>query len=135
MNVWVTGATSGLGKGLVLALVEQGHSVIASARNQVALKTLESASENISTVACDISDESQVESLTKRMSEISPQLDRIILNAGSCEYLDFPEPEWTAARRLMETNYLGTLNCLRAALPLLRQSSSLARILSPLPRR
>ena len=124
MNVWVTGATSGLGKGLAMALAEQGHRVIASARNQAALKALEASSENISSVDCDISDESQVESLTKRLSEISPQLDRIILNAGSCEYLDFPEPEWSAARRLMETNYLGTLNCLRAALPLLRQSSS-----------
>ena len=124
MNVWVTGATSGLGKGLVLALAEQGHRVIASARNQVALKSLEASSENIFSVACDISDESQVESLTKRLGEISPQLDRIILNAGSCEYLDFPEPEWSAARRLMETNYLGTLNCLRAALPLLRRSAS-----------
>jgi len=124
MNVWVTGATSGLGKGLVLALAEQGHHVIASARNREALKSLEAISENISSVACDISDESQVESLTKQLSDISPQLDRIFLNAGSCEYLDFPEPDWSAAKRLMETNYLGTLNCLRAALPLLRKSKT-----------
>ena len=124
MNVWVTGATSGLGKGLTLALAEQGHKVIASARNLEGLKALEAISENIVSVDCDISHASQIESLTKRLSDISPQLDRIILNAGSCEYLDFPEPEWDAARRLMETNYLGTLNCLRAALPLLRRSSS-----------
>jgi len=124
MNVWVTGATSGLGKGLVLALAQQGHRVIASARNLEGLKSLEATSENIVSLDCDISDESQIESLTKRLSNVSPQLDRIILNAGSCEYLDFPEPEWTAARRLMETNYLGTLNCLRAALPLLRRSTS-----------
>ena len=124
MNIWVTGATSGLGKGLALALAAQGHRVIASARNRVGLKALEASSENIFAVDCDISDEGQIESLTKRLSEVSPQLDRIILNAGSCEYLDFPEPDWGAARRLMETNYLGTLNCLQAALPLLRRSTN-----------
>ena len=124
MNIWVTGATSGLGKGLVLALAEQGHRVIASARNKVALNSLEASSLNISSVDFDISDGSQIEHLTDRLGEISPTLDRIILNAGSCEYMDFPEPAWSAARQLMETNYLGTLNCLRAALPLLRQCKS-----------
>ena len=124
MNIWVTGATSGLGKGLALALAEQGHHVIATARNRIGLKSLQETSENIATLDYDISDESNIDSLTKRLGEISPQLDRIILNAGSCEYLDFPEPDWSATRRMMDVNFFGTLNCLRAALPLLRKSAS-----------
>lgn len=124
MKIWVTGATSGLGKGLALALAKEGHQVIASARNQLALKALEAESENIVALDCDISDEQQIDSLTTRLSELAPHLDRIILNAGSCEYLDFPDPDWSAAKRLMEINYLGTLNCLQAALPLLRSSSN-----------
>ena len=124
MNIWVTGATSGLGKGLALALAAQGHHVIATARNRMGLVGLEATSENIATLDYDISDESNIDSLTKRLGEISPQLDRIILNAGSCEYLDFPEPDWSATRRMMDVNFFGTLNCLRAALPLLRKSAS-----------
>ncbi|MDH5353705.1 MAG: SDR family NAD(P)-dependent oxidoreductase [Gammaproteobacteria bacterium] len=123
MNTWVTGATSGLGKSLALALAAQGHNVIASARNRIGLKGLEAISGNIATVDYDICDESNIDSLTERLSAISPRLDLIILNAGSCEYLDFPEPDWSATRRMMEVNFFGTLNCLRAALPLLRESS------------
>ena len=123
MSVWVTGATSGLGKGLVLALAKQGHHVIASARSREALKALAAGSKNISWLDCDISDEHQIDSLTKRLADITSNLDLIILNAGSCEYLDFPDPDWVAASRLMETNYLGSLNSLRAALPLVRVNS------------
>ena len=46
----------------------------------------------------------------------------MILNAGNCEYLDFPNPDWAAVRRVMEVNYFGTVNCVELALPLLRAS-------------
>jgi short-subunit dehydrogenase len=50
-------------------------------------------------------------------------IDQVILNAGNCEYLEFPDPDWSAIRRVMEVNYFGTINCLQVALPLLRQST------------
>lgn len=123
MIVWVTGATSGLGKSLTLALAGDGHHVIATARNIFELKQLEKISPNISALDCDISDEASVERLANRLKTLSPGLDRIILNAGSCEYLDFPEPDWSAVRPLMDVNFFGALNCTRAALPLLRNSN------------
>ncbi len=42
------------------------------------------------------------------------------MNAGSCEYLDFPDPDWSAVRRVMEVNFFGTVNCVEFVLPLLR---------------
>ena len=109
--VWVTGASSGLGRSLALALAAGGDQVIASARNQQALDQLAELDSNIVAVACDITDKSALESAAKRMLEISPHLDQIILNAGNCEYLDFPDPDWAAFRRVMEINFFGTVNC------------------------
>jgi short-subunit dehydrogenase len=121
--IWVTGASSGLGRSLVIKLAAQGHSVVASARNEASLLSLAKSSEFITALPCDITDEKSVAAAQAELSAKFICLDQIILNAGNCEYLDFPDPDWTAIRRVMEVNYFGTINCLQMALPLLRQST------------
>ena len=120
--VWVTGASSGLGRSMALQLARQGTRVIASARNRQALEALAGESTGIEPLACDITDATQLAELGERIGAITPRLDRAILNAGNCEYLDFPDPDWGAIRRVMEVNFHGTVNCVELALPLLRAS-------------
>jgi NAD(P)-dependent dehydrogenase (short-subunit alcohol dehydrogenase family) len=122
--IWVTGASSGLGRSLALHLADDGATVIASARNQQALDELAAQHCNIHPLAIDITDQAACAALPARMAEITPHLDQAILNAGACEYLDFPDPDWEAIRRVMEVNFFGTVNCVRVALPMLRQSHS-----------
>lgn len=122
--IWITGASSGLGRSLALQLAGQGHRVIASARNQEELEKLAALNTNIVALPCDITDEEAMEALRSRIVEISPSLDQVILNAGNCEYLDFPDPDWSAVRRVMEVNFFGTLNCVKLALPLLRKNKN-----------
>ena len=121
--IWVTGASSGLGRSLVLGLAAQGHSVIASARNEESLLSLEKLSESVIALPCDITDEKSVKAAQAKISTNFTCLDQVVLNAGNCEYLEFPDPDWTAIRRVMEVNYFGTVNCLQMALPMLRQSA------------
>lgn len=119
--IWITGASSGLGRSLALKLASKGNKVIASARNQEALDEIAVLNPNIVALRCDITDESSLDALRGWIAEITPQLDQVILNAGSCEYLDFPNPDWAAVRRVMEVNFFGTVNCVQMALPLLRK--------------
>lgn len=121
-TIWITGASSGLGRSLALSLAGKGNRVIASARNEAELDKLVELDANIVALPCDITDEAGLEEAAKRILEISPHLDQVILNAGNCEYLDFPQPDWAAIRRVMEINFFGTVNCVKMALPLLRQS-------------
>jgi short-subunit dehydrogenase len=121
--IWVTGASSGLGRSLALALAAQGHRVIASARNEESLESLEKLNSSIIALPCDITDENSLQSARAKLSTNFASLDQVILNAGNCEYLEFPEPDWSAVRRVMEVNYFGSINCLQVALPLLRQST------------
>jgi NAD(P)-dependent dehydrogenase (short-subunit alcohol dehydrogenase family) len=125
--IWVTGASSGLGRSLALQLARGGALVIASARDLEALSALQSSHPNIRALDCDITDNDSLQNLAARMGEISPRLDQAILNAGTCEYLDFPSPDWEAIRRVMEVNFFGTVNCIRLALPMLRQSTRAQR--------
>jgi len=123
-TVWVTGASSGLGRSLALTLAARGNRVIATARNQSELEKLVELDANIAALPCDITDAAALQTAGKKILGIAPHLDQVILNAGSCEYLDFPRPDWTAVRRVMEINFFGTVNCVQMALPLLRQSTS-----------
>jgi len=122
--IWITGASSGLGRSLALQLAAQGNQVIASARNEAELNKLAALDANIVPLVCDITDDKAMGAVRAKMTETSPLLDQVILNAGNCEYLDFPEPDWAAVRRVMEVNFFGTVNCVKIALPLLRKSSS-----------
>ena len=127
-TIWVTGASSGLGRSLVLALVAQGHRVIASARNEAALETLALQSESIFALPFDMTDAQNIQLITEDLCQQFGTLDQVILNAGGCEYLEFPNPDWQALRRVMEQNYFGTLNCLQIALPLLRKNTATSHI-------
>ncbi len=120
--VWITGASSGIGRALALQMAARGSRVIASARNQAELDRLAEENANIVALACDITDRAALQDALRALSDITPHLDQVVLNAGTCEYLDFPDPDWNAVRRVMEINFFGTVNCVEAALPLLRKS-------------
>jgi short-subunit dehydrogenase len=122
-SIWITGASSGLGRSLALKLAAEGHRVIASARGKEALLALQKNCESIIAMPCDITDESSLMTVRQEITDRFGALDQVILNAGTCEYLEFPDPDWSAVRRVMDVNFFGTVNCLQVALPLLRQST------------
>mgnify|MGYP001166832812 FL=1 len=126
--VWLTGASSGIGRELCLELIAQGHRVIASGRNEQALAKLAAHSDRVIPLAFDIADPNAVEQAGHKLAELTSHLDQVIVNAGSCEYLKFPDPDWSAATRVMAINYSGAVDCIRIALPLLKKASGRGHI-------
>lgn len=126
--IWITGASSGIGREMCLLLVDQGHRVIVSGRNKQALAKLAAQSERIIPLVFDVSDPASVSSAAEKITELTSRLDRVIINAGSCEYLKFPEPDWEAVNRVMAVNFGGAIECIRVALPLLKKSSGRGHI-------
>ena len=121
VTVWLTGASSGIGRALALELASRGQRVIASARGEAALQDLARENSNIVPLPFDVTDEGSIERVRSEMLAISPYLDRVILNAGTCEYLDINQPDWSMMPRIMNVNFTGTVNSLALAMPLLQQ--------------
>ncbi|MFT5502701.1 MAG: short-subunit dehydrogenase [Gammaproteobacteria bacterium] len=121
--VWVTGASSGLGKSLSIVLAGQGHTVVVSARDHQKLDELSDQYPNIIPFPCDITDEKQMNEAGAGLAAISPVFDQVYLNAGNCEYMDFSDPDWGIPARVMDVNYFGSIRCLRAVWPLLESAS------------
>ena len=119
--IWITGASSGIGKALALHLAAAGNRVLLTARNPVLLAELAQASENIDVLACDVTDKAALTETGNAIAAKYGYIDRVIINAGTCEYFDIDSPDWDMARRVMEVNFFGAINTAAVALPLLQK--------------
>jgi len=127
--IWVTGASSGIGKMLAQSYIDEGHYLIVSGRNTEDLKTLMTlAPDRVSVLDFDLSNSKAMDDLPRRFSEITDHLDLVVLAAGTCEYVDTPECSDALYRRVLETNYFAQVNCYLAALSLLRKSDQRAQL-------
>lgn len=118
---WVTGAGSGIGKAMAARLAAQGHRVYISGRDAAKLEDAASSIKGeIIPLPCDVSDDKAMAGLLFDMG--IPYLDLVILNAGTCEYIDMPLLDVSKCRRVFDTNYFGVVNSCIAALPLLKRA-------------
>ncbi|MDK9688581.1 SDR family NAD(P)-dependent oxidoreductase [Halomonas sp. LC1] len=119
-RIWLTGATSGIGEALAKQLIEQGHRVVLSARNEEALHKLCDGHDNAYPLPLDVSDHQAVLAAGEQIREWLGALDVALFNAGTCEYLDARHFDMALVERVFTPNLFGTLYGVDAALPLLR---------------
>ncbi|WP_437884095.1 SDR family NAD(P)-dependent oxidoreductase [Pseudomonas sp. LRF_L74] len=124
-RIWLTGASSGIGAALAELLLQQGHRLALSARNEEALERLAKCfPKQVLVLAGDLTDPQQVATIAEQIAQRWGVLDQVILNAGTCEYLDSRAFEAALIERVMRTNLLAASYCIEAALPLLRLSKT-----------
>jgi short-subunit dehydrogenase len=121
MIIWITGASSGLGRELARQYVTLGHQVCVSARGEAALEELAAscgdAAGSIRIFPLDVTSIDQVKSCFENICATVGIPDISVLNAGT-HMANSVEPfDATIFRRLMEINYMGVVNCLQSAVP------------------
>lgn len=115
----ITGATSGIGKALAIAAAQQGYSVVACGRNEAVLNEL-CAHPLITSLCFDVTNKSDTQSALA-----TADCDVVVLNAGTCEYVDTDSIEPEMFERVFATNFFGIVNCVAALLPNLKNGSQL----------
>ncbi|MFT3921796.1 MAG: SDR family NAD(P)-dependent oxidoreductase [Myxococcales bacterium] len=124
----ITGGSSGLGLALAEALALRGQRLVLVARDrnrlERAVATLQSRvpAANVHALALDVTNVQQVHAAFAELPQKHGQVALLINSAGALREGPFEELSDQDARALMEVNYFGALNAIRAALPQLRRT-------------
>ena len=122
-HVWVTGASTGIGRAVTIELARRGARVVASARNESALDTLvRECGDRVQALPLDVTDLQANRWAAEEISRRMGGLDIVFLNAGTCEYVDVASFDSALFERTIRSNFLSMVYGIEAALPLLRQS-------------
>lgn len=127
-KIWIVGASKGIGAALVKALDAPGRQLYLSARDGKALEQLAGeCSAKCTVLPLDICDDEAVDRVGQQLLEegaANAALDMVILNAGTCEYMDSDKLDLKLLERVMRTNFFALVKCIDVVLPLLRQHLS-----------
>lgn len=124
----VTGASTGIGYSTALRLARDGHHVVAAMRRPDAsdlpeVTAVEGLSLEVATV--DVDSDDSVDALFAAVRARHGHVDVLVANAGVGGGTGTVEMVALADfRSTMETNYFGTLRCVKAVLPSMRERTS-----------
>ena len=121
----VTGAGSGIGRAVALALGEAGWSVaLAGRRTEALAATAALASAPVLAIPCDVSDPLSVDALFDRTVQEFGRVDLLFNNAGiSTPMVPLDELDVDRIRSLLDVNILGSMLCARAAMRVMKRQA------------
>jgi NAD(P)-dependent dehydrogenase (short-subunit alcohol dehydrogenase family) len=124
--VVVTGASSGLGRGIARGAGERGAKVVVTARNEEALEScvgeIERAGSEALAVASDCAEREQVERVVAQALERFGRIDTYVANAIVTVYSEAERLEPEELRRVIDVNFFGVVYGFWASLPHLRET-------------
>ncbi|MDG2966101.1 SDR family NAD(P)-dependent oxidoreductase [Pseudomonas extremaustralis] len=108
-TIFITGGTSGIGRGLGEAFHQRGNKVIIAGRRKALLDEIAQANPGIDTVVLDINDPVQIKQVAQQVIERHPDLNVVINNAGVMPFDNAASGDLDDAQAvsLLTTNLLG----------------------------
>jgi len=112
-KIWVTGASTGIGRAVAEKFSKEGWRVAISARREELLKNI-AQDNNIFDYPLDVTNEKKVEEVFRKILEDFKSIDLCIFNAGTYEPKLEKEISQEQIRKTMEVNFFGVVNCIKA---------------------
>ena len=119
--IWITGASTGIGKEIATEFSKAGHIVVVTARRKSRLVSLVSeikfAGREATAFVCNVASERSVQLTAKRIREKYGRIDCLVNNAGVTVFKSFTDTKVYEFDYVMEINFRGALLCLKSVLP------------------
>lgn len=132
----ITGGNSGVGAATAMLFAREGANVVISARRQSALdqvaEKIKSEGGNVITVSTDISKDDQCRALMQKAVDAFGKIDILVNNAGVLDTGLAPVDKFDddEIQKIISINQVGTMQCIRAALPLMGEGASIVNVAS-----
>lgn len=119
-GIWITGASSGIGKAVALEFAKIGCNVFISARRAQELERLKDEAgkqgDNIHTFPCNVASSTNVEQTVKKITS-EFELNCLINNAGVTSFKNAADNSVNEINDLINTNLLGSIYSTKFVLP------------------
>ena len=112
-NVWITGASSGIGKALAIKFAREGWQVAASARRENLLRELNKENSNIHPFPLNVTNLENTKNVFENILKIKDGVDLCIFGAAVYDPNYEKEINEKKIREIMETNFFGVVNCIK----------------------
>ena len=113
-TIWITGASTGIGKALALKFAKEGWNVAASARREELLKELNNINENIHSYPLDVTVIDKCKSTAELIIKELGQIDICVFGTGVHDPKSEKKFNLEKIRKIMEVNYFGTMNSINS---------------------
>jgi meso-butanediol dehydrogenase/(S,S)-butanediol dehydrogenase/diacetyl reductase len=122
-SIIVTGAGRGLGLSMMRRFVEEGAFVVAAARDLARLERVTAPfGDKAMAVQVDVGSPADVEALFEAVDKRFGKLDVLINNAAIYDFFQIDQVAPERIRTTVDSNLLGPMLCVRAAVPLMRKA-------------
>jgi NADP-dependent 3-hydroxy acid dehydrogenase YdfG len=120
----ITGASSGIGEATVIALAAEGAKVAIAARRAERLQALSQRIQDKGgttlEIETDVTDETQVRSMVKKVQATWGRVDALINNAGVMLLSPIDGADTSEWRRMINVNLLGLMYATHSVLPIMK---------------
>ena len=111
-KIWITGASSGIGKAVAEKFAKEGWKVAVSARRKELLDEL-AKNENISSFPLDVTDRSQINNTFKNILNEFGELNICLFSSGTYEPKDEQNIDPDKIKNVINVNFLGVIDCVK----------------------
>jgi len=118
--IWITGASSGIGKALAIELSNQNAKLILSSRNKGDLELVKNTCKNpadVKIITLDLEDYNNLQTKADKAIAAFGTIDILVNNGGISQRALVKDTHITVDKRIMDINYLGTVALTKSILP------------------
>ena len=113
-KIWITGASSGIGKALALKFAKEDWQVAASARREQLLNEISESNKNIYSFPLDVTDPKKCKEVFGQIKEKFQEIDISIFCTGVHDPKSEKKLNLESINKIMNVNFFGTINSINA---------------------
>ena len=113
-TIWITGASSGIGKALALKFANEGWQVAASARSENLLKIISESNKNITSFPLDVTNGENCKEIFEQIKNKYESINICFFSTGTWDPKKEKDIDIDQMKKVMNVNFFGTLNCIKA---------------------
>ena len=112
--VWITGASSGIGKSLALKFAKEGWNVAISARREKLLNEISESNDKIKAFTLDVTNKNDCEKVFENVLDKFKKIDLCIFATGTWDPIKNKDIDLNQIEDTFKVNFFGTLYSIKA---------------------